>query len=160
MEHLWAPWRNSYVSKQHGPDAELFARIGQSSDDAANHIVARSKSCFAVLNAYPYNAGHLMIVPYRKLSQIEDLTDEEWLDLITLLKRVKAALTELMHPHGFNIGFNLGAAAGAGIIEHIHLHLVPRWNNDANFMTATGNTRVHPNDLDTLYRQIKELLEK
>lgn len=158
MEHLWAPWRNSYVTQKSPPDAELFAKIGQSTDDAANHVLARSKSCFAVLNAFPYNAGHLMIVPYRQLSQLEELSEDEWLDMFGLLKKMKAALTEVMHPHGFNVGFNLGSAAGAGIVSHLHLHLVPRWNNDCNFMTATADTRIHPNDLDGLWKQITAVL--
>lgn len=158
MEHLWAPWRNSYVTQKSPPDAELFAKIGQSTDDATNHVLARSKSCFAVLNAFPYNSGHLMIVPYRQLSQIEELSDDEWLDLVGLLKKMKAALTETMHPHGFNVGFNLGSAAGAGIVSHLHLHLVPRWNNDANFMATTAGTRIHPNDLDGIYKQLTAVL--
>jgi len=158
MEHLWAPWRNSYVTQKSPPDAELFFKIGQSTDDAVNHVLARSKSCFAVLNAFPYNAGHLMIVPYRQLSQLEELSDDEWLDIFGLLKKMKAALTEVMHPHGFNVGFNIGSAAGAGIVSHLHLHLVPRWNNDANFMTATADTRIHPNDLDGIWKQITAVL--
>lgn len=154
MEHLWAPWRNSYVTQKSPPDAELFAKIGQSTDDAANYVLARSKSCFAVLNAYPYNAGHLMIIPYRQLAQIEDLSEDEWLDMISLLKKMKAALTAVMNPHGFNVGFNLGTSAGAGVTSHIHLHLVPRWHNDVNFMGAIAETRIHPNDLAGIYKQI------
>lgn len=156
MEHLWAPWRNSYVTQKSAPDAELFLKIGQSNDDAAHHVLARSKSCFAVLNAYPYNGGHLMIVPYRQLAQIEELSEDEWLDMFAMLKKMKAALSAAFHPHGFNVGFNIGASGGAGIISHLHMHVVPRWNNDANFMTATAETRIHPNDLDGIWKQLRE----
>lgn len=155
MEHLWAPWRNAYVTSGAENPAELFTRIAQSEDDKGHHVLLRSKSCYALLNAYPYNAGHSMIVPYRALGDIEELSTDEWMDIIASLKRVKAALTSAYQPQGFNVGLNLGAAAGAGIIQHLHLHLVPRWGNDANFMTATALTRVHPNDLDTIWEELR-----
>ena len=155
MEHLWAPWRNAYVTKGAENPAELFTRIAQSDDDAGHHVLTRSKSCYAVLNAYPYNAGHAMVVPYRAVDSMEALSDDEWLDILGVLKRVKAALAAAYQPQGFNVGLNLGAAAGAGIIQHLHLHIVPRWSNDANFMTATAATRVHPNDLDRVWSDLR-----
>ncbi len=158
MEHLWAPWRNPYVTQPSEGRGRVFAEIARSSDDDANHVLARGKSCFAVLNLYPYNTAHLMVVPYRTVPDLEDLSDDELLELMTLLKRMKAAVTAAFHPDGFNVGINLGIAAGAGIEQHLHIHLVPRWRNDANFMTTTAGTRIHPNDLETIYTTLKKLL--
>ena len=161
MEHLWAPWRNTYVKQpQEKKAGGVFEEMGRSSDDAANHVLARGKSCYAVLNIYPYNTGHLMIVPYRAIRDLDELADDELLELMTMLKRMKAAVTTAFAPHGFNIGINLGAAAGAGIEEHLHVHLVPRWRGDANFMTTTAETRVHPSDLEKVYEMLKKQLEK
>jgi len=158
MEHLWAPWRNLYVQDPQKISGNVFARIAASTNDEANHVLLRGKSCFAVLNVYPYNSGHLMIIPYRETGALEDLSDDETLEMMTMLKTLKAALTAAFQPHGFNVGINLGAAAGAGIEQHLHMHLVPRWRNDANFMTTTAETRVHPNDLDQVYKAIKKQL--
>jgi ATP adenylyltransferase len=158
MEHLWAPWRNLYVSQPPGERGDVFAEIARSSDDETNHVLARGKSCFAVLNLYPYGTGHLMVVPYRATSALEDLSDDELLEIMTMLKTMKAALQAAFQPHGFNVGINLGAAAGAGIDNHLHVHLVPRWRNDANFMTTTAQTRVHPSDLTVVYAAIKKEL--
>ncbi|MCE0498870.1 MAG: HIT domain-containing protein [Methylacidiphilales bacterium] len=158
MEHLWASWRNLYVTQPSEARGDVFAEIARSSDDQANHVLARGKSCFAVLNLYPYNTAHLMIVPYRAVPDLEDLSDDELLELMTMLKQMKAAVTAAFHPHGFNVGINLGIAAGAGIEQHLHVHLVPRWRGDANFMTVTAGTRVHPNDLETIYATLKKVL--
>jgi ATP adenylyltransferase len=158
MEHLWAPWRNLYVVQIAGATGDVFAEIARSSDDEANHVLARGKSCFAVLNLYPYATGHLMVVPYRAVQDIDDLGDDETLELMTMLKRLKAAVTQAYHPHGFNVGINIGAAAGAGIESHLHVHLVPRWRNDANFMSTVAQTRVHPNDLASVYQEIRKAL--
>jgi len=159
MEHLWAPWRNLYVTHPQGEKGgDVFAEIARSSEDEANHVLARGKSCFAVLNLYPYGTGHLMIVPYRSTGALEELADDELLELMTMLKRMKAAVSEAFHPHGFNVGINLGTAAGAGIEAHLHVHLVPRWRGDANFMTTTAQTRVHPSDLASVYASIKKQL--
>jgi ATP adenylyltransferase len=158
MEHLWAPWRNLYVKDPQKHSGDVFATIAQSSDDEANHVLVRGKGCFALLNIYPYNTGHLMVVPYRATGALEDLSDDELLEIMTMLKRLKAAITAAFQPQGFNIGINLGAAAGAGIDQHLHVHLVPRWRGDANFMTTTADTRVHPNDLPTVYAAIRKQL--
>jgi ATP adenylyltransferase len=158
MEHLWAPWRNLYVTHPQGEHGDVFAEIARSSDDENNHVLARGKSCFAVLNLYPYGSGHLMVVPYRATGALEDLSDDELLEMMTMLKRMKGAVTAAFHPHGFNVGINLGAAAGAGIEEHLHIHLVPRWRGDANFMTTTAQTRVHPTDLASVYAELKKQL--
>ena len=157
MEHLWAPWRNLYVRHPQEKKGEnVFADIARSSDDEINYVLARGKTCFALLNLYPYNTAHLMIVPYRATEDLDDLGDEELLELMTLLRRMKAAVTAAFAPHGFNIGINIGAAGGAGIASHLHVHLVPRWRGDSNFMTTTAGTRVHPSDLASVYQMIKE----
>jgi ATP adenylyltransferase len=158
MEHLWAPWRNSYVKHPQDAKGNPFAAIAQSSDDDVNYVLARGKSCFAVLNIYPYNTAHLMIVPYRATGDIDDLSDNELLELMTMLKRMKAAVKAAFNPQGFNVGINIGAAGGAGIEQHLHVHLVPRWRGDANFMTTTAETRVHPADLASVYAAIKKQL--
>ncbi len=158
MEHLWAPWRNHYVKDTLRNEGNIFARLAQSPDDEAHFILQRGKSCFAILNLYPYNTGHLMILPYRETGALEDLSDDETLEMMTMLKRLKAAITAAFRPDGFNVGINLGAAAGAGIDQHLHIHLVPRWRGDANFMTTTAETRVHPNDLAATYAAIKKHL--
>ncbi len=161
MEHLWAPWRNSYVGtmeKDRGSNENLFFEIGLSSEDAANHVVYRSKSCYALLNRFPYNTAHHLVVPYRKVTELDQLSADEQSDLWATVQTIIAAVRKLYHPHGFNIGLNIGAAAGAGLPDHLHVHLVPRWNGDANFMTATAGTRVHPSDLDTVYRDLKSVL--
>jgi len=158
MEHLWAPWRNLYVKNCQKNEGNVFAEIAQGSDDEGHYVLARGKGCFAILNLYPYNTGHLMVIPYRVTGALEDLSDDELLEMMTMLKRMKAAVTAAFQPHGFNVGINLGAAAGAGIDQHLHIHLVPRWRSDANFMTTTAETRVHPTELATVYAMLKKQL--
>ena len=149
MEALHAPWRIDYILGPKPPpgDTSIFTEIAQSNDDEANYVIARSRPCFAVLNTYPYNGGHVLIVPYKQAPDFDDLTDEENLDSLQLLQRVKRALAETMNPEGFNIGVNLGQVAGAGIRGHLHWHLVPRWDGDTNFMPVVGQTNVLPEAL-------------
>ena len=158
MEHLWAPWRNRYVAGEEKPGEDLFRKIAQSSDDAAHYVLARTKASFAVLNRYPYNLGHLMVCPYREVDDLASLSAQESADLWTLVNRMTAALKKAMNPEGLNIGINLGTAAGAGVPKHLHVHVVPRWPNDANFLTTTGFTRIHPGDLPTVYAKLLEAL--
>jgi ATP adenylyltransferase len=160
MEHLWAPWRSRYVQKSSQENlADTFNYIAQSHDDSAHHVLARSRAGFAVLNRYPYNTAHTLIVPYRCIPNLEDLSTDEWLDLTQLLFKIKKTIQRTFQPKGFNIGINLGSAAGAGIEEHLHIHLVPRWSNDANFMTTAAATRVHPTALDEVWRELRWALE-
>jgi len=149
MELLHAPWRIEYIQAPKPPpaDGSLFTRIAQSSDDEANLVIARDRTCYALLNRYPYNGGHLMVVPYRQAADLESLTDEELADLMKLTRRCVRALTRVMQPDGFNIGLNVGRAAGAGIEEHLHVHVVPRWNGDTNFMPVLADTKVLPEAL-------------
>ena len=159
MESLHAPWRIEYVlAPRPKLEGGLFTRIAQSDDDHGNLVIARDRTCYAVLNRYPYNGGHLMIVPYKQSPDLNGLTDEELLDLWKLTRRSVNALAALMKPDGFNIGINLGQAAGAGITEHLHIHVVPRWNGDTNFMPVIGNTSVIPQALADLADQLRAAL--
>src|SRR5689334_23640705 len=125
MDPLHAPWRIEYIlAPKPAMDESLFSRIAQSSDDEANYVIVRDRSCFALLNRYPYTGGHLMVVPYKQAFDFNDLTDEELSDLMRLMRRCQNALSKAMKPDGFNIGINLGKAAGAGIAEHLHIHVV------------------------------------
>ncbi|MHC1768934.1 MAG: HIT domain-containing protein [Verrucomicrobiia bacterium] len=159
MESLHAPWRIQYILAPKPPpsDESLFTRIAQSNDDVANHVVVREKTCFALLNTYPYTGGHLLVVPYRQAGNLDELTDDELCDLIKLTRRCQRVLTKLMNPDGFNIGLNLGKVAGAGIVDHVHLHIVPRWAGDTNFMPIITNTTVVPQALDDLAARLRPL---
>jgi ATP adenylyltransferase len=161
MEALHAPWRIEYIL---APKPELkeglFARIAQSSDDVANLVIVRERSCFALLNRYPYNGGHLMVVPYKETPDLNGLTDEELADLWRLVRRCTDTLKAVMKPDGFNIGINIGKVAGAGIAEHLHIHIVPRWNGDTNFMPVLANTSVIPNALLEIAAKLRAELAK
>ena len=160
MECLHAPWRIQYIlaPKLASSQVSLFTQIAQSNDDVAHHVLARHRTCYALLNSYPYNGGHLMVVPYKQVADFAGLTDEEMLDLMNLMRRCLAALATVMKPDGFNIGVNLGKVAGAGITEHLHVHVVPRWNGDTNFMPVIGQTTVVPQALQELAAQLRQAL--
>jgi ATP adenylyltransferase len=157
MESLHAPWRIEYILAPKPPpsDVSLFTRIAQSSEDEANQVVVRERTCFALLNTYPYTGGHLLVVPYKQTAELSDLTDEELCDLMRLTRRCQRALTKLMKPDGFNVGMNLGKVAGAGIVEHLHIHIVPRWWGDTNFMPVIANTTVVPQALSELAARLR-----
>src|SRR5258708_7421447 len=162
MESLHAPWRIQYILAPKSPrgEASLFTRIAQSNDDAANLVIPRDRTCYALLNAYPYTGGHLMVVPYKETPDLGGLTDDELGDLMKLVRRCLGALTEVMKPQGFNIGINLGRAAGAGIEEHLHIHVVPRWIGDTNFMPVIADTTVMPQALSELAAKLREALSR
>ena len=161
MDTLHAPWRIEYILSPKPELKEgLFTRIAQSSDDEANYVIVRDRSCFALLNKYPYNGGHLMVVPYKEVPDLNGLTDEESADLWKLVRRCVNALTTVMKPDGFNIGINLGKVAGAGIAEHLHIHVVPRWNGDTNFMPVIANTGVVPQALIEVAAKLRAELGK
>ena len=161
MEFLHAPWRIEYILSPK-PEAKtgLFARIAQSSEDEANYVVVRDRTCFALLNRYPYNGGHLMVVPYKEVADLNGLTDEEVGDLWKLVRRCLNALTATMKPDGFNVGINLGKVAGAGVAEHLHIHIVPRWSGDTNFMPVLANTSVVPQALQDIAAKLRAELAK
>ena len=162
MESLHAPWRIQYILAPKPPatDSSIFTQMAQSSDDEANLIVARDKTCFAVLMKYPYTGGHLMVVPYKQTPDLHGLTDDELADLMKLTRRCQDALTAVMKPQGFNIGINLGRAAGAGIEPHLHVHIVPRWAGDTNFMPVIANTSVLPEAMMELAAKLRAALAR
>ena len=161
MEPLHAPWRIEYILAPKSADGDdLFVRIGQSSDDEANYVLSRQRSCYAVLNAYPYTGGHLMVVPYKAAVDFNDLTDDEMTDLMRLTRRCQNALAQAMNAQGFNIGINVGKAAGAGIAEHLHIHVVPRWGGDTNFMPVIAKTTVVPQALSELAAKLRGILAR
>lgn len=161
MDSLHAPWRIDYIlSPKPKLDTSLFTSIAQSNDDVANLVIVRDRSCYALLNRYPYNGGHLMVVPYKQVEDLHGLTDEELADLWKLARRCITALKAVMKPDGFNVGINLGKVAGAGIEEHLHIHIVPRWNGDTNFMPVIADTGVVPQALTETAAKLRAELAK
>lgn len=158
LEHIWAGWRSSYVASV-GPPADgtsesLFTRLLRSGlPDTETHIVHRGPRCFAVLNAFPYATGHTLVLPYREVPELEDLDEAETAELWATVTAVVRALKHTYRPEGVNVGLNLGRPAGGSVSEHLHVHVVPRWTGDSNFMTAIANTRTLPEALvDTAAR--------
>src|ERR1700678_2345854 len=162
MEPLHAPWRIAYIRgpKPEPGTGQLFKQIADSSDDEANYVILRERTCYALLNRYPYTGGHLMVVPYKQSPDLNGLTDEELAELFHTVRRCQNALSEVIHPDGFNIGLNIGQAAGAGIIEHVHVHVVPRWKGDTNFMPVIANMTVLPEALSDVAAQLRAALSK
>lgn len=160
MDRLWSPWRYQYIAAGGAADSEsrgcIFCRLRDDVDnDETNFVLHRAAHNFIVLNIYPYISGHLLIVPYVHVSELDAAGKETTDELMDLTKRCQTALREVYHPTGFNIGMNLGRSAGAGVAEHIHIHILPRWNGDTNFMTTVGETRVIPEDLTTTYQKLR-----
>jgi len=155
MERIWSPWRMEYIrAARDEPEGCIFCDLPNLGDDAAARILARRPLAFAMLNTYPYNPGHLMVAPFRHTGELEGLSDDELLDVDRLLQASVRALREEMGPQGFNVGMNLGRAAGAGIPDHLHWHVVPRWGGDTNFMPVVGETRVLPELLEETYARL------
>jgi ATP adenylyltransferase len=150
---LWAPWRIDYILGQK-PDGCVFCGMVSDEDDRKNNILYRGELNYIVLNLYPYNTGHLMIVPYRHTSDYSDLNSEELAESAELTQKGLNALSGAFDPHGFNMGVNQGNVAGAGIEEHLHIHIVPRWSGDFNFMPVVGKTKVMPLSLPEVYDEI------
>ena len=160
-ETLWAPWRMSYIQRPpSGPSGgDIFVDLPAEQDDDKNLILFRGESAFVMLNAYPYANGHLMVAPYRQVADIVDLNDAELLEINQLIAKGVSWLRTAYNPHGFNIGVNMGSAAGAGIPIHIHWHIVPRWNGDTSFMTSIGGARVIPQSLEDTYAVLKQAID-
>ncbi len=161
MERLWSPWRHAYIA---AVGADMARAVGcifceakkNPDDDEKNFVLHRAGHNFVILNLYPYISGHMMIAPYDHLGEFDSAPKETTDEMIELAKRCQTALREVYHPQGFNIGMNLGRAAGVGIADHIHMHIMPRWAGDTNFMSTVGETRVLPEDLPTTYRKLRE----
>ncbi len=153
MKQLWAPWRLQYI-KAARTEGCVFCTLPRDGRDREHGILYQGRRAFVILNAYPYNSGHLMIVPYRHVARPEQLTNEERLELMNLMTAATEAVTEIYRPEGYNVGMNLGRAAGAGIDDHLHLHVVPRWIGDTNFMPVLGETKVLPEELTVTYDRL------
>jgi len=161
MDSLHAPWRIEYIVAPKPPLTEsLFTTLAQSSEDVTNLVIARDRTCYAVLNRYPYNGGHLLVVPYKQSPDLNGLTDAEVADLWKLVRRCVNVLQQEMKAEGFNIGINLGRVAGAGIAGHLHIHIVPRWFGDTNFMPVIANSGVVPQALIELGNQLRAALAR
>lgn len=155
MDRLWSPWRMAYIrSAQDEGEGCIFCELPARGDDATSHILRRMERAFVLLNAFPYNPGHLMVAPFRHVGDLEALSPDELADLGALLQTSVRALREEMEPHGYNLGMNLGRVAGAGIPDHLHWHVVPRWNGDTNFMPVVSETRVLPELLEETYAKL------
>jgi ATP adenylyltransferase len=161
MKRLWSPWRSQYIESFAKPARRragetLFTAALKARRDDENLIVWRGRRCFVMMNRYPYNSGHLMIIPNRRRGHLEDMTQAELSDVMEAVKRAKKALDAVMQPQGYNFGANLGRVGGAGIDDHIHFHLVPRWNGDTNFMPVLSETKVISEEITETMRKLRK----
>ncbi|HKW96449.1 MAG TPA: HIT domain-containing protein [Bryobacteraceae bacterium] len=157
MDYLWSPWRYRYVTQAEPTGGCIFCIKASENKDPENYVVYRGKLNFVLLNLYPYTSGHLMIAPYEHVATMERAPAETLAEMMQLAQRAETNLRTAYRPEGFNIGMNIGASAGAGIAGHIHLHVLPRWTADANFMTTVGETRVLPEELPATYEKLAKL---
>ncbi|MDP2912945.1 MAG: HIT domain-containing protein [Candidatus Omnitrophota bacterium] len=154
MDKLWAPWRSKYIYSRKIKKCIFCGN--RAADEELKYIVAKSKHSFAMLNLYPYNNGHVMVSPYRHVNSFELLSNEEILDMMKLVNRIKTVLDKRLKPHGYNIGANIGKVAGAGFAGHVHIHIVPRWTGDFNFMPIVSGTKVVSESLDVMYKLLRK----
>jgi ATP adenylyltransferase len=160
MDYLWTPWRYAYVTAAHGATGCIFCDLPKLGDDAKARIVYRGKSCYIILNTFPYTPGHSMIVPYQHLDELRKLPSDAAQEMMALWQNMEDTLRQLYKPDGVNLGMNIGKAAGAGVAGHLHMHILPRWVADGNFMTVVGETRVLPETLEMTYDRLKTALQK
>lgn len=164
MKKLFSPWRSQYIAtfKDEKPKKgeSLFTRILREKTDVRNLVVVRKKHCFVMMNLYPYNSGHLMIVPYTQTPVMSGLSTDSYTEIMETASEMMAVLSTIMKPHGFNFGANIGRVAGAGIDDHIHFHIVPRWNGDTNFMPTLGDVKVVSEDMKSTYKKIVAQIRK
>ena len=158
MDYLWTPWRYHFVSQASKESGCIFCRASQLGDDSRALIVHRGRKNFVILNLYPYTTGHSMIVPYAHVPDLAGCDPETLTEMMTLARRLQMALGALYRPQGFNVGMNLGQAAGAGVADHLHLHVLPRWTGDTNFMTTVGETRLEPEVVTVTYEKLHRAL--
>jgi ATP adenylyltransferase len=157
MDYLWTPWRYQYIAKPEESGVCVLCAAAQAGDDARWLVVHRAARSYVILNRFPYTSGHLMVVPYDHASSLRELAEETLTEMILVARDAERHLREVYHPEGLNLGMNLGQSAGAGIAAHVHLHVLPRWIGDTNFMTVTGETRVVPEALETTWRKLREV---
>ena len=155
MDYLWTPWRYQYIVAPEATDGCVFCAAARDPDDQASLIVHRASRNFVILNRYPYTNGHVMIVPFEHVPSLQDVADDTLVEMTRLARLTEKHLREIYHPDGMNLGMNLGKSAGAGITGHIHLHMLPRWTGDTNFMTVTGETRVLPEELRVTWERLR-----
>jgi ATP adenylyltransferase len=155
MDHIWSPWRYKYIATADQQEGCVLCRIAREHNDAENYVVHRARLNFMILNLFPYTSGHLMIVPYEHKASLAEVDESTTTEMIEIAKRAQVALETEYKPDGFNIGMNLGRSAGAGIADHLHLHVVPRWSGDANFVSVVGETRVLPEELAITREKLK-----
>ncbi len=158
-EILWAPWRIEYIENASKNEGCIFCEQPREKDDKKSLIVHRGERGFIIINRYPYNNGHLMVVPYRHVGELASLSDEEKIELFHFLQFSQDVLREVMQPQGFNIGMNVGRLAGAGIVDHLHFHIVPRWGGDTNFMPIVGHTKVISEALEETWEKLHKVFE-
>ena len=159
MDRLWTPWRFAYLT-QSGPKSEcIFCAKSAAQDDEANLIVYRGRECFVLLNLFPYNNGHVMIAPYAHVATLAEASDRALIEMTMLLRETEEHLRAIYQSPGFNLGMNIGESAGAGVAGHIHMHMLPRWQGDANFMTTVGETRILPEDLQTTWTKLRQAFQ-
>jgi ATP adenylyltransferase len=159
MDYLWTPWRYQYVSQGADSPGCIFCRALQQKSDAESLILHRGTLCFIILNRFPYTTGHSMIAPYEHVGELDKAAEEMLGEMMRLAQRLQRALSALYQPDGYNLGMNLGRVAGAGVADHLHLHVLPRWAGDTSFMTTVGETRLEPEDLATTYGKLKAHFE-
>lgn len=156
MDRLWAPWRIHYISAAKKARSCLFCKVANQKSDRKNLILVRSKYVFSILNKFPYNNGHMMVCPYRHIKDFSQLNNAQVLDFIAVTNKMQTVLKETLKPDGFNLGVNIGRVSGAGIANHLHLHIVPRWKEDTNFMPAVFDTKIISQSLDELYDKLHQ----
>lgn len=162
MERMWSPWRSAHIERlSKGADGlqrrdELFERIGKEDRDDENMVVWRGELVYVVMNLFPYNNGHLLVVPFRRVEEYDALTAEEQIEIARTIDRCIRWLREALDPDGYNVGMNLGIAAGAGVPEHLHVHVVPRWSGDTNFMPTTADMKVIPEAMQDTFRKLRK----
>ena len=158
LDYLWSPWRYKYIAAGGKEEGCVFCAAVAANDDARTHIIFRGEKNFIILNRYPYTTGHVMIVPYAHVGDLQAADPAALAEMMQLAQKMEAALEATYHPQGYNLGMNVGRAAGAGVEGHIHLHVLPRWSGDSNFMTTVAETRVEPEDLETTYEKLHKAI--
>ena len=158
MDYLWTPWRYAYIVSADKAPGCVFCDAANAGDDRKVHIIYRGSKCFVILNSFPYTSGHVMVVPYAHLDTLSALDAETTEELMSLTQRMEGILRQVYHPEGINLGMNIGKAAGAGVAGHVHMHVLPRWTADSNFMTTVSETRILPEDLEQTFTRLKGAL--